>query len=134
LLAGNFCEGTIQLIATVNDDLMSCKLHTCGAPLDLLEKWHHKRVVGIAQNAHAARTWRDLADQFEALCCGLSSSGRQAGEIAVWPRKIADKPCRDRIARHYDDGNVASRALCRMGGRGLHCDDDIDTAADQLRR
>ena len=133
-LAGDCCEGAIQLVAAANDDLMDFKAHIWGALLNLLEKGLHERIVGIAQNAHAARPRYDLGDQFEALCRRLGGGGGQSGEIAVRPRKVADQPRRDWIACHHDDGNVAGRILCRMGGRGLYRDDDIDLAANQFRR
>jgi hypothetical protein len=37
-------------------------------------------------------------------------------------------------ACHHDDGNVAGRILGRVGGRGQHRDDDIDSAANQISR
>ena len=88
--AGDCREGTIQLVAAANGGLMDFKPYTCGSPLDLLKKGLHERIVGIAQNAHAARPRQDLCDQFEALCHRLSGGGGQSGQIAARPRKIAD--------------------------------------------
>jgi len=89
-LAGDFCKGAIQLVTAANDDLMDLKTHTWGAPLELFEKGLHERIVGIAQNAHAACPRFDLGDQFQTLCCGLGGGGRQSGEVAARARKVAD--------------------------------------------
>jgi hypothetical protein len=112
---------------------MDFEMHQWGALMDLLEKGLHERIVGIAQKAHAARSWLDLGDQFEALGRQLGSGAGQSGEIAVWARKIGDQLRRDWIACHHDDGNVARRILRRIDGRGLYRDEDIDLAANQFR-
>jgi hypothetical protein len=41
----------------------------------LLEKGFHKRIVGVAQNAHSARSRLDLDDKLEALCYRLCGGG-----------------------------------------------------------
>src|SRR5690242_10481950 len=113
---------------------MDFKAHFGGCLPDVIEKGLHERISGIAQNAHAARPWHHLGDQFEALGRQLGGGPGQPGEIAVRARKAADQPGRDWIACHHDDGNVARGVHRRIDGRGLYRDDEVDLAANQFRR
>jgi hypothetical protein len=118
----------------VNDDLMNFKANIWGAALDLLEKGNHERIVCIAQNAHAARPGVISRISSRLFAAASSAVADTPGDIATRPGNVADQPGRNWIACHHDNGNVVGRIFCRIGGRRLHRDDHIDTAANQFRR
>jgi putative ABC transport system substrate-binding protein len=57
-----------------------------------------------------------------------------AGGLAGWPCKVTDKSRRDGIAGHEDNGNYTGRFLCRVSGRGLNRNNDVNGDTNQFRR
>ncbi len=130
-LTSDCCESVIQFVAAGNNDLMDFKTHPA-RPVDLLEKRLHERIVGIAEGPRGALLALSR-DQFEALCCGLSGGGSNPVTLPSGRARLLISPVAIGSPAITTMGMLRGRIFCRVGGRGLHGDDDIDLAENQFR-